>query len=152
MESVKHRFQNLETAVDDARDVIDASTSSWTGKGVAPDVIEVAKLVTHEWIANLVRHASFGGRKPDIILDVWTEGPCIHCVIEDNSDGFDLDVELHRARHELNEAPERGMGLIMVDEFTSELKYENLGPEHHRVSWSISIDDNPTLDLVPNDV
>ena len=147
MESVKHRFRDLNTIVDDAREAIDASTRSWIGGGVESDVIEVSKLVTHEWIANLVRHASFGGRIPDIGLDVWTEGNRIMTVIEDNSDGFDLDAELDVARRELGRAPERGMGLIMVKEFTSDLNYEHVSDVLHRVSWSISINDNPHLDL-----
>jgi anti-sigma regulatory factor (Ser/Thr protein kinase) len=147
MESVKHRFRDLNTVVDDARDAIDASTTSWIGRGVESDVIEVAKLVAHEWIANLVRHASFGGRIPDIALDVWTEGNLIRTVVEDNSDGFDLDAELDLARRELGRAPERGMGLIMVKEFTSDLNYMHVSKILHRVSWTISINDNPHLDL-----
>jgi len=146
MESVKHRFRDLATAVDEARDAIDATLSSWTGEVVA-DTVELAKLVAHEWIANLVRHASFSGRAPDITLDVWTEGPIIRCVVEDNSSGFDLEAELDLARRELGRAPERGMGLIMVHEFTSDLVYEHLNVTHHRASWSISAEDNPHLDL-----
>ncbi len=147
MESVKHRFRDLNNAVDEARDVIAASTTSWIGRGVDSDVIEVAKLVAHEWIANLARHASFGDRAPEILLDVWTEGTTIHCTIEDNSDGFDLDAELALARSELGPAPARGMGLVMVSTFTADLEYAHLDPTHHRVKWSVSTDDNPHLDL-----
>jgi anti-sigma regulatory factor (Ser/Thr protein kinase) len=148
MESVRHRFRDLTTAVDDARSAIDASMSTFSGHGLVADSVEIAKIVAHEWIANLVRHASFSRRTPDIVLDVWTEGAEIICVIEDNSDGFDLDSELDRSRKALGRAPERGMGLIMVAEFTKELRYEQLARAHNRVRWSISADDNPYLDLV----
>lgn len=148
MESVRHRFRDLSTAVDDARSAIDASMSLFSSNGLVADSVEIAKIVAHEWIANLVRHGSFARRTPDIVLDVWAEGAQIVCVIEDNSDGFDLESELDKSRRGLGHAPERGMGLVMVSEFTEELKYEQLASAHNRVRWSISADANPYLDLV----
>ncbi len=93
---------------------------------------EVLKLAVHEWIANLVQHADFAGRRPHVHLALLpTEGAdAVRCVIEDNSDGFSFEEALVEQQLRLDRAPvppERGRGLLMMIACTEDLTYRAAG-------------------------
>jgi serine/threonine-protein kinase RsbW len=148
MESVKQRFQDLATVIDGVHAMFD----QWpTDHSFNPDVdleaVHRMKLAVHEWIANLVQHADFTRRQPDISIDVWVEGNKILCVVEDNSDGFDLDAHLVVSQAALDALPERGMGLLMLQACASDLYYGQVGDGRYRVKFSVSADQDPWLNI-----
>ena len=113
------RFSNLGSMIDE----IHALFEYWENAGIfSPafdaDKVQLMKLAVHEWVANLIQHADFAGRIPDVKLDVYPNGSRVRCVIVDNSDGFDLGVHLDERRRQLSSLPERGMGLLMLNAAT----------------------------------
>lgn len=113
---MSHHFTDLERVTDDVHALFDA----WAAAGRFADVLgpegaDVLRLAVHEWVANLVQHASFpdGAR---ISLDVEATGAAVRVAIEDSSAGFDFGRQLERQR-EILDAPapsERGRGLLML--------------------------------------
>jgi serine/threonine-protein kinase RsbW len=148
MESVKQRFSELGNLVDGVHSVFDRLCSDGVQyTGVDEDTFYRAKLAAHEWVANIVQHASFGDRTPEIDLDVYPNGNKIECVFEDNSDGFDLDAMLEQRSNGLNPLPERGMGLLMLSACTSELSYEKTEDGVFRLRFSVYADEDPWLTI-----
>ena len=148
MESVKQRFCELESLVEGVHSVFDRLRADGVQySGVDDDTFHRAKLAAHEWAANIVQHASFGNRAPEIDLDVYPNGNKIECVFEDNSDGFDLEAVLEQRSNGLNPLPERGMGLLMLSACTSELSYEKTEDGIFRLSFSVYADDDPWLTI-----
>jgi serine/threonine-protein kinase RsbW len=148
MESVKQRFCGLGTLVDGVHSAFErlrADEVQYTA--VDEDTFHRAKLAAHEWAANIVQHASFGSRQPEIDLDVWPNGQKIECVFEDNSDGFDLEAMLEQRSNGLAPLPERGMGLLMLSACTSELSYEKTQDGVFRLRFSVYPDDDPWLSI-----
>ncbi len=148
MESVKQRFCELEKLVEGVHSVFDRLRADGVQySGVDDDTFHRAKLAAHEWAANIVQHASFGDRPPEIDLDVYPNGNKIECVFEDNSDGFDLEAMLEQRSNGLNPLPERGMGLLMLSACTSELSYEKTEDGVFRLRFSVYADDDPWLTI-----
>ena len=148
MESVKQRFRDLATLIEGVHTVFDrlhADRAPYSG--VDEDTFHRAKLAAHEWAANIVQHASFGDRTPEIDLDVYPNGNRIDCVFEDNSDGFDLEAMLEQRSNGLNPLPDRGMGLLMLSACTSELLYEKTEEGLFRLRFSVFTDDDPWLSI-----
>ena len=149
MESVKQRFCDLGTLVEGVHSIFDRLRADETGfSTVDEDTFHRAKLAAHEWAANLVQHACFSDRKPEVGVDVWPNGNKIECVFEDNSDGFDLDAVLEQRSNGLNPLPERGMGLLMLAACTSELAYEQTENGIYRLRFCVHSEDDPWL-IIP---
>lgn len=149
MESVKQRFCDLGTLVEGVHGIFDRLQADGVPyTGVDEDTFHRAKLAAHEWTANLVQHATFGERKPEIDVDVCPNGNKIECVFEDNSDGFDLASMLEQRSNGLNPLPERGMGLLMLAACTSELSYEQTEDGLHRLRFAVYSEDDPWL-IIP---
>ena len=137
-------FRDLDAIVDEVHAIFGA----WADEDAfAPTLdamgVEVMKLAVHEWIANLVQHAAFGRRPPEIRLAVGVvEGadpPLVRCEIEDNSDGFDFSDQVGR-QHEALAAPEpgeRGRGLLMLIACSEDLRYESLGEGRQRLAFHV---------------
>lgn len=150
-----YQFCSLDTIVDEVHALFD----EWDGDGMlAPPLddfsLQVMKLAVHEWIANLVQHASFGGRTPEIGLAVEPNGQRVQCVIEDNSDGFDLHAQVAQQRDDVAAAspPERGRGLLMLLAYTDDLAYAPAphahdAPPRQRLEFWISASKRPCLDI-----
>lgn len=126
MPLVRRFYDDLDTVVDE----VHALFSHWEEDPRAPlDPWgrEVLKLAIHEWIANLIQHADFAGRPPQIRLTVLDEeAPRLRCVIEDNSRGFDFQHQLVVQEFTLDvapEPPERGRGLLMMIACTENISY-----------------------------
>lgn len=98
------------------------------------------RLAVHEWMANLIRHARFGERCPEVHVRIWREEARLCCVIEDNSKGFDLDTHLDEQPDLIAQAgtfPDGGLGLLMLDASTEALAYERLGAHRNRLSMAV---------------
>lgn len=105
------------------------------------------KLAVHEWLSNLIQHANFSDRDPEISLAFQRHDKHIWCAIDDNSHGFDLDGQLS-ARSEVLEAfPERGMGLLMIKACTKDLSYRQLSCTKHRLEFLVSAEQDPWLNI-----
>ena len=148
MESVKQRFCELSTLVEGVHQIFDQLCGDSGGYAcLDEDTFYRAKLAAHEWAANLVQHASFDNRKPEVDVDVWPNGNKIECVFEDNSDGFDLDSILEQRSNGLGPLPERGMGLLMLSACTSELSYEKTEGGLYRLRFSVHSEADPWLNI-----
>jgi len=126
MPLLRRLYDDLATAVDGVHGIF----SAWEGDPRAPlDPFsrEVLKLAIHEWVANLVQHADFGGHTPAIRITLFDEeAPRLRCVIEDNSCGFDFQHQLVVQEFTLEaspEPPDRGRGLLMMIACTENISY-----------------------------
>ncbi|MFQ5568662.1 MAG: ATP-binding protein [Rhodothermales bacterium] len=110
------------------------------------DAFHRARLVVHEWLANLIQHARFEERIPTITVQVRITEFIVHYIIEDNSEGFDLEARLGtEARQEA--FPERGFGLQIIRACTEALTYRPLERGGHRLAFYIAPRQDPQVIL-----
>lgn len=142
-----YRFSDLGTVIDR----VHALFSDWEEKAECSEIdiqaLHRVKLATHEWLANLIQHATFEERAPEISFEVNLNGERIDCVIEDNSDGFDLEAQLLERSTSLEPYPERGMGLLMLNACTDELDYRPVDGNRNRLTFTITANRDPWLDI-----
>ena len=104
--------------------------------------LERTKIAVHEWLANLVQHADFGSREPEVRITLETKNSRVECTIEDNSQGFDVEermLTVETVFHELPDSfPERGMGLMLVVTSTEDLTYIDVAEDRHRLKFFVS--------------
>lgn len=133
-------FRDFDRVIDQVHDLFDA----WTEAGAFRPALEaegldVLRLAVHEWVANLVQHASFAGPR-DVWLTVEAAGDVVRCTVEDTSDGFDFADQLERQREALDRpAPsERGRGLLMLITCAEDLGYRPARPGvNQRVTFTV---------------
>lgn len=134
-------FSDLETLMERVHGLFD----QWE-KDLSPTMVNDpwtfyrAKLAVHEWLANLVQHADFGERTPEIQIEISPNGSSVSCMIQDNSRGFDLNEELKTRKEVLSMLPDRGMGLLMLHACTHSLTYKRLDDSAHRLEFTVSSD------------
>ncbi len=120
-----HVFTSLDTVTDQVHALFDGWVRAGTfGTALGADGVEVMRLAVHEWIANLVQHATFPSGV-EIVLAVEVEDDGVRCAVEDSSSGFDLMTQIER-QQSVMEAPapsERGRGLLMLITSISDLTY-----------------------------
>lgn len=104
-----------------------------------------ARLVIHEWLANLVQYADFRGRVPLVTVRVEFEPSRIRYIIEDNSAGFDFYYRMRLQHQTLGPLPNRGMGLMMIAACTDEMLYRRLGTDRHRLEFTVPADQEPVV-------
>ncbi|HET6566863.1 MAG TPA: ATP-binding protein [Rhodothermales bacterium] len=143
-----HRFSDLGTVIDR----VHALFSGWEEFALSGAEVDVqalcrVKLAAHEWLANLVQHATFDARCPEISLQLRIEGDRIDCTIEDNSDGFDLEEQLMQRNGLIEPYPERGMGLLMLNACTDELDYQPVDDNKNRLTFTITVNKDPWLEI-----
>lgn len=131
MTALQYRFTDLQKLTDDTHAIFDAWIDDASeGDPVSDEALTLLrlKLAVHEWMANLVQHARFAGT-PVVSLQVspLPSGE-IECVIEDNSEGFNLESTLEMRQHALHALPERGMGLLMLQACSKSLSYAKASP------------------------
>jgi anti-sigma regulatory factor (Ser/Thr protein kinase) len=100
------------------------------------------QLAVHEWIGNLVRHAHFGKRQPDLHVRIWEQESRLRCVVEDNSDGFDLDTQVEVQRQVLAQTrrlPDDGMGLLLLKAGTDHAEYDTPEGRANRLSIAVAL-------------
>ncbi len=162
MTSVQFQFSDLDTVIAEVHPLLEA----WHREAALASLEDVRlhrmKLVVHEWLANLVQHADFGGRAPRIELALVLEDDDVRCVIEDNSNGFDFGRQLaeQRAKLEAEAFAERGRGLLIMLDGTDDLRYfplpttaagsdapsEASAEPRQRLEFWISVTPTPCLD------
>lgn len=142
-----------------APDAVAALLERWAAEQaltppLEPDGFELLRLAVHEWVANLVQHASFPETGPLLRLELRPNGRGVCCTIEDNSAGFDLEGQLARQRARLAAAPraERGRGLLILTACARDLCYAPVpappgGPARHRLTFWIPPRPDAWLDI-----
>jgi len=111
-------------------------------------VVRYAQVVLHEWLANLVQHADFEERSPEIRVQIRVEKRTITCTVTDNSRGFDLQSQLAEQRNSAQALPERGMGLRIINACTQSCTYRPMDNGWHRFKFSIPADHEPWLTML----
>lgn len=147
----EERFSDLDAAVTDVQAHFQQRIESSSS---AEDALCRLQLAVHEWMANLVRHACFGERTPDVHLHIWKQKGRFRCTIEDNSDGFDFDMQLkQQAQDTAASLPERGMGLLLLKASTERAEYVPLEERLNRLHLSVngSTDDGGAADDTARD-
>ena len=144
----KYRFRDLDAVIDRVHGLFEC----WEAEAAAQADLDLQalyrmKLAVHEWLANLVQHACFGGRQPDILVELCFRDRHFECVIEDNSSGFDLEAQLVTRQEVLEAYPERGMGLLMLQACTKELSYRRVAGGRNRLIFTVSTNQDPWLPL-----
>ncbi len=148
MNCLTHRFSDPDTLIDRIHSIF----SHWEKGESVPHWLDEQtmhrlRLAIHEWLANLVQHADFQNRRPDIRITVQPGCRGVECVIEDNSKGFDLNGRLTAGKEILDAFPERGMGLLMIKACTESLSYTNLDDRRHRLTFVVSSEQDPWLNI-----
>lgn len=148
MDTVQHRFSDLNVVIDHLHHLFD----QWSSNGffsplLGQDTIHRVRLAVHEWVANLVQHGDFRDRVPEIRIDVQPNGQSVKCIIEDNSEGFDLNINLQIRESMIERLPERGMGLLMLQACTEDLEYTRVENGLYRLVFSVSADQEPWLHI-----
>lgn len=148
MEVTRQTFNRLDAVIDELHSLFEA----WEREDALlshldPDTIQLFRLAVHEWVANLVQHADFGERAPDIVMDVIPNGRRVRCVIEDNSEGFPFPEQIDVQRNALTPFPERGMGLLMLNAATEYFEYSQTEDGRRRLEFTVSGDSDSCLDL-----
>lgn len=101
-------------------------------------LIDVAKLVVHEWVANLIQHADFGKRHTVINVRALPEKAGLRYAIEDNSAGFDLIGYLGSVDGTSEPLPARGMGLLMINACCDEISYRRVMPGRNQLEIRVT--------------
>lgn len=146
MEAEVLTYTDLEAALDETN----ALFARWMEESPSADVpnsntLHYARMALHEWLANLIQHANFKERTPEVTLRFETASRHIHCSITDNSAGFELETQLRTQLMEAQPLPERTMGLRIIDACTEELSYDRTENGRYRLTFSISTSHFPCL-------
>ena len=148
MYSEMHYFRDLSTIIDDIHDLFDGCEAQHTLRTSLPlEALHVAKLAVHEWVANILQHADFRGRRPEVGVYV---SPCnnrLFCMIEDNSEGFDLEGYLEEHPQITSAMPDRGMGLLMLKACTEELRYAHYQGGRHQLEFYVTAQQEAYLEI-----
>ncbi len=148
MYSEMHYFRNLDTIMDDVHGLFDGwETHLEAYASLSLEVLHLAKLAVHEWVANIKQHADFQGRSPEVGLFVSPTNDRLRCIIEDNSEGFDLEGYLKDHPKITVVLPDRGMGLLMLRSCTEELRYEKLNGGKQKLEFYIPANNDPHVDI-----
>lgn len=148
MNRITHRFSDPDTLIDRVHTLFER----WEADGTFEPLLDATtlqrlKLAVHEWLANLLQHANFQERIPEVEFSLHLDGQSVHCCIDDNSEGFDLDGHLSARREVLDAFPERGMGLLMIKSCTEHLAHRQIDDARHRLEFSVSADQDPWLNI-----
>lgn len=149
MPSQTHCFTDLAALIDQVHLLFD----QWEAQATLTppldlDTLQQLRLAIHEWLANLIQHADFEGRTPEISLKVSPVEGAVHCSIDDNAAPFILPAELERrAAALIDPFPERGMGLLMLQACTQDLMYQNLSSDRNRLTFRVSTGQDPWINI-----
>jgi len=142
-------YTDLDRALDEVRSVLDEwSTAQETTAAPRAETIRYTQLVLHEWIANLLQHADFHNRTPTVEIRLQTEDRHVICAVLDNSEGFNLADRLPTKEEMMDDLPERGMGLRIINACTDSLSYTSTEAGRHRFEFTIPADHDPWLSML----
>ncbi len=149
MDPITQRFSDLGRALNTTHSFFEEwlDTSEQTPPCPASDTppLHHARLVLHEWLANLVQHADFQERTPDVLIRVQPEENKVCGVVVDNSDGFPFERRLETQTTSALPFPERAMGLRFIDACTDSVSYSRTDDGRYQFKFSISTDHTPWL-------
>ena len=148
MEVTRQQFLQLDAVIDELHGLFEMwERNDALLSHLDPDTIQLFRLAVHEWVANLVQHADFGGRQPEIVMDVIPNGRRVRCIIEDNSEGFPFPEQIDVQRNALTPFPERGMGLLMLNAATEYFEYSQTHDGRRRLEFTVSGEADTCLDI-----
>jgi len=137
---------DLDVLIDNAHDFFDKLEEiPWVSLPLR--ALTHARLVTHEWLANLVQHADFRDRAPHVTIRVELEHSRLRFIVDDNSTGFDFYGQLKSQAEQLGALPNRGMGLLMIGACSDELAYQRLRAHWNRLTFTVGAGEDPLLDI-----
>jgi serine/threonine-protein kinase RsbW len=143
------KYTDLDRALDEVRSVLEEwSASQETESAPEAETVRYTQLVLHEWIANLLQHADFHDRTPTVEIRLSCENRHIICAVIDNSEGFDLGERLPNEEEIMDDLPERGMGLRIINACTDSLSYTSTEAGRYRFEFSIPADHDPWLSML----
>ena len=134
-----HRIELPLTGVDCMR-----TLHRWMSEWEDDDRWQLLRLSLHEWVANMLQHATFGPQHPRLSVFIKRVGHRIEALIEDNSEGFDLYAVPQARFHQF---PDRGMGITLMQMCSDQLEYR-LSPAQNKLFFSIPLRAEQ-LSLVP---
>jgi serine/threonine-protein kinase RsbW len=149
MSTLAKEYSDLDRALDEVRTVL----QEWAAEHeVTPapsgETLRYTQLVLHEWIANLLQHADFGNRTPSLQIRLKTENRHITCAVLDNSEGFNFQERLPSREETMDDLPERGMGLRIINACTDSVSYTPTDSGRYRFEFSIPADHDPWLSML----
>jgi serine/threonine-protein kinase RsbW len=149
MSVLAKEYTDLDRALDEVRSIL-YDWSANVDESAAPraETLRYTQLVLHEWIANLLQHGDFDGRAPAVEIRLTAENQHITCAVIDNSEGFDLNERLPSQDQTMEELPERGMGLRIIDACTGDLSYTPTDAGRYCFKFSIPADHDPWLSML----
>lgn len=146
MTALSREYTNLNRALDEVRSALEEwAAGQEAATAPSDDMVHHTQLVLHEWIANLLQHASYGDRSPELKIHASAEDRHITCTVVDNSEGFDLAERLSQAEEAAENLPEGGMGLRIISACTDRLSYTSTESGRYRLEFSIPADHDPCL-------
>lgn len=149
MSVLARKYTDLDRALDEVRILLQQwSNGLDDGSAPHPETLRYTQLVLHEWIANLLQHAHFGPRTPTVQIRLASENRHVTCVVIDNSEGFELEERLPSQDDTMENLPERGMGLRIINACTEQLSYTSTDAGLHRFEFSIPADHDPWLSML----
>ena len=148
MDAFTRAYTDLDRAIDEVQSLPDVWPATTRNGTLDADIVHCTSLVLHEWIANLLQHADFAGRRPSIEIRLQTQDRHVTCAVIDNSQGFDLETRLPEQEKTMEELPERGMGLRIIDACTGELSYTSTEAGTYCFKFSIPADHDPWLSML----
>jgi serine/threonine-protein kinase RsbW len=149
MSVLAKEYTDLDHALDEVRAILDEWRTEQAEDAIPDDeTVRYTQLVLHEWIANLLQHADFHGRTPTVEIHLSTENRHVTCAVIDNSEGFNLSDRLPSKEETMDDLPERGMGLRIINACTDRLSYTSTESGRHRFEFFIPADHDPWLSML----
>lgn len=149
MSVLARKYTDLDQALDEVRTLLQEWSNGLADNSAPrPETVRYTQLVLHEWIANLLQHAHFGTRSPTIKIRLASENRHVTCVVIDNSEGFELEERLPSQNDTMENLPERGMGLRIINACTEHLSYTSTDAGRNRFEFSIPADHDPWLSML----
>ncbi len=147
MDPIKQRFSDLERALNTTHLLFEDWMDGAPAPATLPDdeTLQHARLVLHEWLANLVQHADFQERTPEVVIYVHPEQNMVRGTVVDNSEGFPMEHRLEAQTTNALPFPERAMGLRFISACTDTLSYDRTADGRYQFSFSILINHTPWL-------
>ena len=149
MSVLAKEYTDLDHALDEVREILDEWRTEQAEDAIPNDeTVRYTQLVLHEWLANLLQHADFHGRPPLVKIHLSTENRHVTCTVLDNSEGFDLAERLPSKKETMDDLPERGMGLRIINACTDRLSYTSTESGRYRFEFFIPADHDPWLSML----
>ena len=108
------------------------------------------QLAIHEWIANLVQHASFPTENKEAIITLtFTSPKQVSVEIKDFSNGFDFinQIETQRERRQEDYFLERGFGLLFLETLVDKVDYKRAKEGINYLTFQLSTDNDACLNF-----